>query len=311
LYGTTLGGGAHDCGIAFKLSPATKKLKILHDFCTQDGDGNSLDDALSYAGKNSGAPYDGVSPLFGTTANGGAHDHGTAFSLMPNAKSWTLTTLYAFCTLSECADGGFPSGEVLVDGAGNLFGNLSLGGGAGAVYELTPSGARAQMTESIVHAFCAPDDCSDGQGPVGALAMTSDGAIYGTTANALGSEGGAIFRLTPNGTGWDESLAHVFCAGNCRDGYLPSGGVIADAYGNIYGVNALGGTGENGVGAGVAFRLTGTKLTPLYPFCSQQNCADGRLPTGTLTRDMHGDLFGVTSQGGPVTAAGTVFKLAE
>lgn len=309
VYGTTLGGGTHDCGIVFRLSPAKKKYKVLHDFCTQDGDGNSLDQALSYAGKSSGALYDGVSPLYGTTADGGANGHGTVFSLTPNGGNRTLTTLYAFCALSGCSDGGTPSGEVLVDSGGNLFGNASEGGGGGSVYELSPSGSDAGMTEKIVHAFCAPDDCSDGQGPTGALAMTSNGEIFGTTESALGSEGGAIFKLTPNGANWDETLAHVFCTGKCDDGYLPSGGLIADAGGKVYGVNELGGTGEQGIGGGVAFRLKGTKLTPLYPFCSQQNCADGRVPMGTLTMDAHGNLFGVTSQGGPATGAGTAFEL--
>jgi uncharacterized repeat protein (TIGR03803 family) len=308
LYGTTLGGGAHDCGIVFRLSPGTKKLKVLHDFCTQEGDGNSLDQALSYAGKNSGMLYDGASPLYGTTAEGGANAHGTVFSLTPSGRTWALTTLYAFCALSGCADGGTPSGEVLVDNAGNLFGNASLGGGGGSVYELSPAGS-APMTEKIVHSFCAPNDCPDGQEPTGALAMTPSGEIFGTTENALGSEGGAIFKLTSNGTGWDESLAHVFCSGKCDDGYLPSGGLIADSHGDIYGVDELGGAGEHGVGGGVAFRLRGNKLTPLYPFCSEENCADGRVPMGTLTIDGRGDLFGVTSQGGPVTGAGTIFQL--
>lgn len=308
LYGATLGGGTHDCGIVFKLSPAKKKLKVLHDFCTQEGDGNLPDQALSYAGKSGGALYDGVSPLYGTTASGGTNGRGTVFSLKPSGQTWTLTTLYAFCALSGCADGGLPSGEVLVDGSGNLFGNASMGGGGGSVYELSPASG-GQMNERIVHSFCAPEDCSDGQEPVGALAMTPDGEIFGTTENALGSEGGAIFKLTPIGTDWNESLAHVFCAGKCDDGYLPSGGLIADGRGNLYGVNALGGTGENGIGGGVAFRFKGKKLTPLYQFCSEQNCADGRAPVGTLSMDRRGHLFGVTSQGGPVTAAGTVFEL--
>ena len=104
LYGTTLGGGAHDCGVAFKLTPATKKLKILHDFCTLNGDGNALDYALSYMGKSSGALYDGISPLYGTTANGGANDHGTVFSLTPKGERWKLKTLYAFCALGRRRD---------------------------------------------------------------------------------------------------------------------------------------------------------------------------------------------------------------
>ena len=104
LYGTTLGGGAHDCGVAFKLTPATKKLKILHDFCTLNGDGNALDYALSYMGKSSGALYDGISPLYGTTANGGENDHGTVFSLTPKGERWKLKTLYAFCALGRRRD---------------------------------------------------------------------------------------------------------------------------------------------------------------------------------------------------------------
>jgi len=308
LYGTTLGGGTHDCGIAFMLSPARKKLKVLHKFCTQDGDGNAVLSGLSYMGKNSGAPYDGVSPLYGTTVDGGTNTHGTVFSLTPGGKTWTLTTLYAFCALSGCADGGFPAGEVLVDNSGNLFGNQSLGGTRGSVYELSPGGKSAQMTERVIHVFCAPEECADGQDPSGALVMTPGGEILGTTVNADGSEGGAIFKLTPNGANWDESVPHVFCERNCRDGYLPAGGLIMDAQGTVYGVNALGGAGENGVGGGTAYRFDGSKLTVLYPFCSAQGCTDGRLPTGIM-RDAHGHLFGITSQGGSQTAAGTVFML--
>jgi len=306
IYGVSVGGGAHDCGTVFRFSPAKNKLKVLHDFCTQDGDGNSVDSALSYAGKNAGALYDGVSPLFGTTASGGANGHGTAFSLTPSGVSWTLSTLYAFCAQASCGDGEEPSGEVLVDDAGNLFGNAGTANSGGVVYELSPAAGGGPMTEAIIHTFCT--NCSDGEGPVGALVLTSAGEIMGTTENANGSEGGAIFKLTPNGGGWDENVVHVFCAGNCKDGYAPSGGLILDSRGNVYGMNALGGTGENGVGGGTAYRFNGTKLVKLYDFCSEPSCGDGRVPMGMLTKD-HGNLFGVTSQGGPVTAAGTVFEL--
>jgi len=307
IYGTSAGGGAHDCGTVFRFSPAKNKLKVLHDFCTQDGDGNTVVSALSYAGRNSGALYDGVSSLFGTTASGGANDHGTAFSLTPVGKSWTLSTLYAFCAQSSCSDGEEPSGEILVDDAGNLFGSAGTANSGGVVYELSPTFGSGPMTQKIIHTFCS--NCADGEGPVGALVMTSAGEILGTTENANGSEGGAIFELTPNGDSWDESILHVFCAGNCKDGYAPSGGLIQDGRRNIYGMNALGGTGEGGVGGGTAYRFNGTKVIKLYDFCSQKNCGDGRLPMGTLTLN-RGNLFGITSQGGPVTAAGTIFELS-
>jgi len=312
LYGTTLGGGAHDCGIAFKLLRQTRKLKVLHDFCSGAADGDQPDQALSYFGKSSGQPYDGVSPLYGTTARGGAHQGGTVYSLTPSGGKWSYGTLYDFCALADCADGTAPSGELLVDPAGNLYGTTFLGGaagGAGTVFELSSVGARTEMTQTVLHSFCAPEICSDGQGPIGALALTPQGDLYGVTENANGSEGGAIFKLTLDGGLWQESVPHVFCTGKCKDGYLPSGGLIADAEGNLYGVNELGGTGENGAGGGVAFRFSGTKLTPIYPFCSQANCADGRVPMGTLLLGRNGALFGVTSQGGPHSSAGAVFGL--
>jgi hypothetical protein len=73
------------------------------------------------------------------------------------------------------------------------------------------------MTEKVIHVFCAPEECADGQDPAGALVMTPAGEILGTTQNADGSEGGAIFKLTPDGANWDESVPHVFCEHNCRD----------------------------------------------------------------------------------------------
>ena len=295
----------------FELTPATKALKVLHSFCSQDNDGNSPDQALSYFGKASGALYDGISPLYGTTGSGGTHGLGTAFQLTPNDDTWTLTTLYAFCGEANCADGSTPSGELMVDASGNLFGNAIFGGsaGAGAVYELSPAKKRTPMMEKVLYSFCTRENCADGQEPIGALAMDAQGQIYGTPEGANNSEGGAVFKLTPNGSGWQESVPHVFCTIKCKDGYLPSGGLIADSSGNVYGLNILGGTGEGGVGAGVVYRLNGNKLTPLYPFCSEQNCADGSAPNGTLIMDPRGRLFGVTSQGGPNSAAGAIFEL--
>jgi uncharacterized repeat protein (TIGR03803 family) len=169
---TALGGGGHDCGIIFELTPATKKLKVLHAFCSQDNDGNGPDQALSYFGKTSGALYDGVSSLVGTTSGGGAQNHGTVFALTPSGGAWTLTTLYGFCSQANCADGSTPSGELMVDASGNLFGNAIFGGsaGAGVVYELSPAKKRTPMMEKVPYSFRTREHCADGQLPIGALA---------------------------------------------------------------------------------------------------------------------------------------------
>lgn len=312
LYGTTLGGGAHDCGIVFRLSPKGT-LKVLHDFCTRAGDGDSPDQALSYFGKSTGALYDGVSPLYGTTSRGGAHGFGTAFMLTPHGGKWKETVLYTFCALANCADGAQPSGELLLDASGNLFGNAFLGGahGNGVAYELSPTAARGSISERVLYSFCVDQLCTDGQGPSGALVMDAQSALIGTTEGGNG-ETGVIFKLTPDGADWQQSVLHTFCTPpTCADGYQPTGGLITDGAGNVYGTDELGGTGESGVGGGTAFRLQGGTLTSIYEFCSASGCADGRIPTGTLTMDGHGNLFGVTMQGGPQTAAGTVFELVH
>jgi len=50
------------------------------------------------------------------------------------------------------------------------------------------------------------------------------------------------------------------------------------------------------------------KETPLYDFCSQQNCPDGSIPRGGLVADKNGHLYGTTSGGGTY-GYGTVFEL--
>src|ERR1043165_5620877 len=70
LYGTTAAGPGNGCVTVFRLSPnagRTKwKEKILHAFSC-DPFGDQATSALTYQGKDSGLPYDGTSPLYGTT----------------------------------------------------------------------------------------------------------------------------------------------------------------------------------------------------------------------------------------------------
>jgi len=65
---------------------------------------------LSFNGTNGSEPngplvqgFDGN--LYGTTAGGGSQDKGTVFKVTPPG---TLTTIYSFCSQTNCADGGFP-----------------------------------------------------------------------------------------------------------------------------------------------------------------------------------------------------------
>jgi uncharacterized repeat protein (TIGR03803 family) len=85
---------------------------------------------------------DGNGNLYGTAGDG--HGNGLVFEI---AKNGTYTVLYDFAGGS---DGDLPTGNLLRDAAGNLYGTTLLGGGSndpsrggqgcGTVFELAPTG---------------------------------------------------------------------------------------------------------------------------------------------------------------------------
>jgi uncharacterized repeat protein (TIGR03803 family) len=142
----------------------------------------------------------------------------------------------------------------------------------------------------------------DGNSPEGDLIQDKNGALFGTTEYGGGMNNeGTVFSLAPDGT---ETVFHSFVGGG--DGAGPSGGVINDDQGNLYGVTAYGGPGTNcfGNGCGTVFSLSqdGT-VTILYAFTGGQ---DGSNPIGTLIKDGVNGFFGATPEGGAY-GYGTVF----
>jgi uncharacterized repeat protein (TIGR03803 family) len=80
--------------------------------------------------------------------------------------------------------------------------------------------------------------------------------------------------------------------------------LVRDKVGNLYGTTNSGGA----FSGGTVFKLTPSgKLTTLYSFCRQSNCADGTNPVSGLVLGMDGSFYGTTIQGG--AGAGTVFKI--
>lgn len=314
LYGATEAAGPdNERGIVFRLSPNANrskwKEKILHVFTgTPDGDGPIT--RLAYQGQETGALYDGSSPLYGATATGGAANRGGVYELYHGGYGGLHEhVIYSFCESgSTCADGWEPSGDLLFDAAGHLYGETFFGGsgGGGTVFALSPGGKK-NWTESLLYSFCSAANCSDGDTPQGQLAMDAHGRLFGTT-EADSGEGGTVFKLAQKHGAWQEAVLHPFCTvGNCADGYLPVAGVIIDPLGNLFGTNELGGTG----GEGTVFKLSGGNLSTIYDFCSLQGCADGSVPGAPLIMDSSGNLYGTTSQGGAVANAGTVFELSS
>jgi uncharacterized repeat protein (TIGR03803 family) len=255
--------------------------------------------------------------FYGTTQNGGAHNSnqycigygcGTVFEVTPAGK---LTTIYNFCSQKNCADGAMPSALVL--GAnGNFYGTTNSGGannvdicgggGCGTFFEISPAGKLTTL-----HSFCAQQNCADGTAFT--LVQATNGNFYGAGGggNQNGDAGcptgcGTIVEITPKGK---LTTVYSFCPGtSCTDGEFPQS-VMQSSNGNFYGVTLYAG----GNGGGVVFELTPAgKLTVLYSFCKEANCADGYQPSGMLAQAANGNFYGTTRYGG-VNYGGTAFEL--
>jgi uncharacterized repeat protein (TIGR03803 family) len=97
--------------------------------------------------------------LYGTTFSDGASGWGTVFEIRLDG---TLTSLYSFCSQSDCTGGSAPEGELVQATNGSFYGTTSEGanGDSGTVFKLTPSGAL-----TILYRFCSQSNCTDGGAP--------------------------------------------------------------------------------------------------------------------------------------------------
>lgn len=292
IYGTLYFGGSYGDGAVYELklkSTGGYKLKYLHSFDGTDGNGPF---ELAYAGAGSGTPYDGKSPLYSTTISGGSNNAGTVFSLTPSRGNWTLQTLYNFCSIAGCADGGLPYAGVIVDPSGNLLGTTEYYGAnnAGTIYELSESGG--SWKQNVLYTFCSASGCSDGNGPFAGLVRDASGNLYGTTYFGGGANDGVVFELSTKG---NYSVLHSFCSeANCTDGSEPAAAVTLDSSGNIFGTTGRGGDAN----FGALFEISGGTFSRVYSFCALNGCADGGYPYGTLTFDAYGHIAGTTQYGG-------------
>jgi uncharacterized repeat protein (TIGR03803 family) len=142
--------------------------------------------------------------------------------------------------------------------------------------------------------------------------------MYGTTF-AGGSQSsfctqdqgcGTIFKLTPSGSGYTETIIHIFQPGT--DGLAPVGALIS-VNGELYGVTEYGGTSASGClgGCGAVFEASPSGAEQVvYSF---QGGTDGQFPLAGLTYE-NGSLFGTTANGGGTQitctfGCGTVFEV--
>ena len=152
-------------------------------------DGRNPDDGLI---------ADTAGNYYGTTASGGGSTNctngcGTVFELSPNGSGWTEKVLYRF---QGPNDGENPDAGLVMDSAGNLYGNTWQGGpgGGGTVYKLTNSGGN--WTETTIYSVPVAGYA------VGRVVRDSSGNLYEALQGGGGFGVGQILELMPSGGNW-------------------------------------------------------------------------------------------------------------
>jgi uncharacterized repeat protein (TIGR03803 family) len=295
FYGTTNYGGTNNneefcselgCGTIFEITEGGQHT-ILYNFCSL---ANCAD------GVNPSGLVEAPSANFyGTTNSGGLFSNkanctngcGTFFEITPVG----LTTLYNFCSQTNCSDGAAPQSGLIQGTDGNFYGVTEAGGAysSGTAFKITPGGKLTTL-----YSFCAHssgETCLDGSSPVGALIQAGNGDFYGTTWAGGTNNGGTLFELSPSG---QLTTVYSFCSlSNCADGYELASPVVQGTDGNFYGTTILGGSANYGT----AFQITPNgQLTTLYNFCSEAKCTDGMYPKA-LVQSTNGTFYG-TANGG-------------
>jgi uncharacterized repeat protein (TIGR03803 family) len=287
LYGTTLSGGSGD-GTVFKID-STGKETILFTFNL----------ALSGSSPDTPLIQDQAGNLYGIVQEGGPRGGGLVYKLSPQGEQ---TILQAF-QLGPKDSPVVPTGGLLMDKSGNLFGTTFSGGkcssGCGTVFRLDPAGK--------LHLLYKFTGGSDGSEPFGPLVQDAKGNLYGVARaggnlscpdpDFPGDGCGTVFKLAKNGA---LTVLHTFTGG--RDGSIPHGGLAMDATGNLYGVTGVGGSHE----FGTAFEISRDgRYTILHRFLRKE----GTNPNGGLVLDAAGNLYGTALSNGRHNL-GTVFQLS-
>jgi uncharacterized repeat protein (TIGR03803 family) len=233
------------------------------------------------------------------------------------AKTVSETILHTF---NQRPNGSQSQAGLVSDAAGNLYGTTLLGGSHGVVFRLSRN-AHGQWTETVLHNFTGGYNGPDGETPGSAVTLDGAGNLYGVTLYG-GSYGcGTVYKLAPVASGpWTETILHNFAC-NPTDGAYPSGSLIFDASGNLYGVTEIGGAGGCGDGYSIYGCGSVYELSPssngyvehlLYSFGSESEAN----PAGPLAFDKSGNLYGTATSGGSgqdcsYYGCGTVFELAK
>lgn len=285
LYGVTESGGAATNGTVFALNHDGSGFTNLWNFSGAGGDGANPPASLI-------EDTNGV--LYGMTYFGGSSNAGSIYKLGKDGSGYAV--LYSFLGLNA-GDADSPNAALKLASDGALYGTTLLGGtnGAGTVFKLNPDGGGY----AILHHFAGG---GEGRYPQSALLEAADGALYATTGAGGNGEGGTLFKLNKDASGFATVKSFYAFAGG--DGFYPADALLPGSDGKLYGTTVKGGEFAGGTVFGM--NPDGSAYQLLKSFGA--SATDGTDPRGGLVEGVDGALYGATYSGG-ASNAGTVFRL--
>lgn len=279
LYGTTILGGGNSacpggCGTIFSLTPGKTGYEesILHRFNGTDGS------------EPQGPLLDVKGSLYGVALIGGGAGYGTVFKLTPHVFGYAFSVLHSF---RGAGDGSQPSGGLIADQSGAIYGTTQFYGGAksGTVFKLTPS--KTGYAFSVIYTF---QGGNDGAYPLAGLVAGAGGTLFGTTSGGGAAKQGTVFELTPTRSGYAERVVYGFHGGS--DGAGPASALLAGANGSLYGTTLGGGRRfmlHICVRDRVRVDARGIRIRRTRPVSlsrRQRRCGAGRGPGRRVRRDL-------------------------
>jgi uncharacterized repeat protein (TIGR03803 family) len=275
LYGTTYGGGTGGAGIFFRIKPDGSEFSKLFDFdswtCGSAPFGTLLSDGTFF---------------YGTAWGGGIYSKGTLFKIKPDG-----TQFMKLRDLPGTPEACYPKGSLISDGT-YLYGTTEMGGtnDLGTLFRIKPDG----NGYSKLYDFTGSANGSHPRGALLSLGMY----LYGLTYEGGTDNLGVIFRINPDGTGYEKLMDFTGTA----SGSNPAGSLISDGI-YLWGMTQNGGAND----LGVIFRILpdGNHFSKVFEF---SGITDGSHPCGDLICDGT-YLYGTTNTGG-ISNQGTIFRYA-
>jgi MYXO-CTERM domain-containing protein len=306
FYGTTKFGKGTDStgsGTIFKIAPNGTGFAIIHRFApvtSTNTDFNAVNTNGAYPEAELIEGHDGM--LYGVARAGGENGTGTIFRIQRDGTGFQVLRVLDKNTAAANAgflvngDGAAPTGQLLQDADGFLYGTASGGGanGRGTVFRLAADGTGFQ----VLHHFTTPTTTNgvsknaDGIAPFAGLTDGADGYLYGVASQAGPNGFGSIYSIKLA----DLSFSVLFGFSN-SDGSRPVAELTRGTDGKLYGTTASGGeVSGNTSTQGTFFSIdgTGSNFATLHDF----EAKDGTAPSSRVIQQADGVFYGLAGSSG-------------